>query len=153
MYLRELHAGRLREIDHCYLVPGHSYMTCDRAFGNIENYIRAPGDIYDFKGYCSAIAASVTERQEVVVMRRDDFLDFEVLQKVTVHRPSQPTLQFLGAIRFAFRLAFRESYQLAMDYDGPLGSSTAEGYCQLSPLTLQPQSSQPFWQVSRSTSS
>ena len=57
-YLRELHAGNITEIDHYYLVPCHSYMACDRAFGNIEKFIRATGDICDFRGYCTAIAAS-----------------------------------------------------------------------------------------------
>ncbi|KAK3865670.1 hypothetical protein Pcinc_028734 [Petrolisthes cinctipes] len=74
------------------------------------------------RGYCIAISGATIENQEVIVMRRSDFLDIDVLQKcVTVRKPRQP-YSFKDARQFAFRLNFREGYQLAMDYDGPMGS-------------------------------
>ncbi|KAK8375867.1 hypothetical protein O3P69_008544 [Scylla paramamosain] len=38
-YLRLLHARQLFSVDHIYLIPGHSYMACDHAFGNIEQHL------------------------------------------------------------------------------------------------------------------
>lgn len=121
MYLREIHDGRLAEIHHYYLIPGHSYMACDRAFGNIEKQIRTIGDIYDYRGYCLAISSSTVERQKVIAMRQPEFLNFSILQKeVTIRRPSKP-YSFLEARHFVLGLAFREGYQLGMDYEAPLG--------------------------------
>ena len=122
-YLREIHSGRLKTIAHYYLIPGHSYMACDRAFGNIEKCIRATGNIYDFKGYCIAIQASQQVRQKVNVMRQSSFLNFEVLQKeVTVRRP-KPPYRFMEARRFIVSSRFPEGYYVGMEYsNGPLGT-------------------------------
>lgn len=103
MYLRELHVGNTTKIDHYCLVPGHSYIACNRAIGNTEKSIRATGNICDFLGYCTAIAASTVEQQDVIVMRCNDFLDFNVLQKkVTVWSLHQP-YSFQEAHCFSFR--------------------------------------------------
>lgn len=45
-YLHELHSRRLQFIDHFYMIPGHSYMACDRVFGNIEKRIARYGNIH-----------------------------------------------------------------------------------------------------------
>ena len=121
-YLRLIHSGRLANIEHYYLVPGHSYMACDRAFGNIEKTIRATGDVYDFRGYCLAIGASRVERQKVNVLRMGHFLNFDVLQKeVTVRRPQAP-YKFMEARRFSLSSKFRQGYYVGMEYEGPLGT-------------------------------
>lgn len=121
-YLREVHNGRLDQIDHYYLIPGHSYMACDRSFGNIEKTIRATGDIFDFRQYCLAIGGSRTVRQKVTVMRMSNFLHIDVLQNcVTVRRP-QPPYKFQDARRFTVTKQYREGYYVAMEYDGPVGS-------------------------------
>ena len=122
MYLREIHSGRLTEIEHYYLVPGHSYMACDRAFGNIEKAVRVSGDIYDFRGYCSAIRASTVVPQKVTVMRQRDIMNLDVLQEsITVRRPKAP-YSFIEARKFVIKSTFKSGYFLAMDYDGHLGS-------------------------------
>lgn len=38
--LRNIHSGRFDFIKHYFLIPGHSYLPCDRDFGNIEQKIR-----------------------------------------------------------------------------------------------------------------
>ena len=48
-YMSVIHSGALKKVDHYYLVPGHSYMACDRAFGLIEKRIRAKNMIYSFE--------------------------------------------------------------------------------------------------------
>ncbi|KAK8372108.1 hypothetical protein O3P69_018374 [Scylla paramamosain] len=87
---------RHENITHTYLIPGHSYMACDRAFGHIEKYIRRVVNIYDLKGYVRAIKLCTTSRYHVIVLRNTDFLDFEVLQKSITHRKPKPPLQFPG---------------------------------------------------------
>ncbi|KAK8376587.1 hypothetical protein O3P69_009894 [Scylla paramamosain] len=95
-YLRLIHSTTLQNITHTYLIPGHSYMACDRAFGHIEKYIRRVVNIYDLKGYVRAIKLCTTSRYHVIVLRNTDFLDFEVLQKSITHRKPKPPLQFPG---------------------------------------------------------
>ncbi|KAK4328322.1 hypothetical protein Pmani_001265 [Petrolisthes manimaculis] len=58
-YLRELHSRRLMSIDHVYLVPGHSYMACDHAFGNIERHLRHVPNLYTPEDYAYHIEQSV----------------------------------------------------------------------------------------------
>ena len=90
-YLKQIHDGKLKIIEHLFLVPGHSYMPCDRAFGNIEKCVRVTGEIYDFEGYCRAIRNAIAAWYTVIVMQRNEFLDVEKLQKlITVRRPRPP---------------------------------------------------------------
>lgn len=51
-YLKQIHDGKFKIIEHLFLVPDHSYMPCDWAFGNIEKCVRVTGELYDFEGYC-----------------------------------------------------------------------------------------------------
>lgn len=55
MHLRELYSKRLFEVEHMYLVLGHSYMACDRALGNIERKLTNQGVIYIPDDYIDAI--------------------------------------------------------------------------------------------------
>ena len=117
-YLREIHSKRLQSITHNYLVPGHSYMACDRAFGNIEKHIRKVGCIYDFQGYVKAITLSVVSMYKVIAMRHTDFLNFDLLQKqVTVRKPKAP-FSFQDARSFELRLKYPEGYFVNMSYSG-----------------------------------
>ncbi|MPC67956.1 hypothetical protein E2C01_062143 [Portunus trituberculatus] len=47
-YLKQIHDGKFKIIEHLFLVPGHSYMPCDRAFGNIEKCVRGFQDARRF---------------------------------------------------------------------------------------------------------
>lgn len=90
-YLKQIHDGKFKIIEHLFLVPGHSYMPCDRAFGNIEKFVRVTGEIYDFEGYCRAIENAIAARYTLIVMQRNEFLNVEKLQKfIIVHRPRPP---------------------------------------------------------------
>lgn len=121
-YLRELHSARLQHIDHFFLVPGHSYMACDRSFGHIEKAIRTEGQIYNFDGYCSVAKEAVHSGYRVVRVARDEFLNCNVLQTYVTHRRPRPPLKFQEARHFAFRSNFREGYLLGMDYEDPLSA-------------------------------
>ena len=121
-YLREIHSQRLKTINHTYLLPGHSAMQCDRAFGNIEKNIRLIGNIYDFTGYSKAIKLAVHDKYTVIAMKKQHFLDADVLQPAIVHRKPLPPYSFQDARRFELRDTFPEGYFVGMTYDGPLGS-------------------------------
>ncbi|KAG0722412.1 hypothetical protein GWK47_006039 [Chionoecetes opilio] len=79
MYLRELHSKCLFEVNHVYLVPGHSYMACDRAFSNIERKITNQGVIYTPDDYIDAIKNAVAAGFPVIKMTQDDFFSFGTL--------------------------------------------------------------------------
>lgn len=115
-YLRELHASRLVSIDHVYLIPGHSYMDCDRAFGVIEKKIRRTGNVYTPDHYCSLIHTSVANNYPVVRMKQEDFLDFSVLEKFVTKRRA-PGSAFKDARKIMLRDTFKEGYLLKPDYD------------------------------------
>ncbi|KAK4298288.1 hypothetical protein Pmani_029355 [Petrolisthes manimaculis] len=78
-YLRELHSRRLMSIDHVYLVPGHSYMACDRALGNIERHLRRVPILYTPEDYAYHIEQSVSRRYKVMRMKQAMFLNIGVL--------------------------------------------------------------------------
>lgn len=72
-YLCELHSAHLSDITHYFLVPGHGYMACDRASGNIEKAVRCYGDIHSMATYCDIIKNAVHARYEVNNVDRDEF--------------------------------------------------------------------------------
>lgn len=121
-YLSEVHRGRAFEITHYYLVPGHSYMACDRAFGNIEKAVRQIGDIYDMDTYCNIIKTAVHAGYEVTPVLRHEFLDVGALMPYITHRKPRPPYSFAQARRFVFGVGFKEGYMLGMGYTGPLGT-------------------------------
>lgn len=67
-------------IHHMYLVPDHSYMPCDRHFGNIEPKLRKYYDTIETKHEYICLIQDATNRLfEVVEMTALDFLAFDVL--------------------------------------------------------------------------
>ena len=120
MYLREIHAHRFKEINHYYLISGHSYNACDRAFGNVEKSVRTMGNIYDFKGYCMAIKCATTAEPKVTVMKQDHFYDLKLLQGSITHRTPPKPLSFMDARRFCLKSQYRWGYFLSMNLDDPL---------------------------------
>lgn len=122
-YLNEIHNGTLTNIDHYYLVPGHSYMACDRAFGVIEKRIRTRGILYNFEDYCKVIEMSNIKTPNTLwPLNRTDFLDSDVLQKHITHRKPQAPYSFSGARRFSFNANFPDGYFVGMDFDSPLSA-------------------------------
>ena len=88
-HLSEVQSCRLFEIILYYLVPGHSYMACDWAFGNIEKVIRRHGDIHSMENYCNIIKDAVHTGYAVIQVQRAEFLDVGAHQKYIVHRKSR----------------------------------------------------------------
>lgn len=128
-YLRELHSSRLQSITHYYLVSGHSYMACDRAFGHIERKIRQKGDIYDLETYCHIIKTAVKRGYELVKLQQHDFLDIEALKQHIVIRKPQAPYMFAKARRFDLTSNYCEGYSLGMGY----GDNTPMAFVRLMP--------------------
>lgn len=132
-YLRELHASRLISVDHVYLMPGHSYMDCDRAFGIIEKKIRRTVNVYTPDHYCRIIHTAVANNFPVVRMKQEDFLDFSVMEHYITKRKA-PGSTFKDARKIMLRLEFREGYLLKSDYE-PAGTNVTEVVLQKGRLT------------------
>lgn len=84
LLLRFVQSGRFTSIKHYFLMPGHSTMSCDRDFGNLERYFFGR-DIYTTDHYIQLMSEALRERPfNVVKMNSDQFLDLQPLQsKVT----------------------------------------------------------------------
>ena len=116
-FLREVHRGKCQNIEHLFLMPGHSFMACDRAFGNIEKSIRSFGDVYDLWGYINIIANAVHSGYTVTHMKREDFLNYDDLKTYVVQRkPRDTSVKFKDARRLAFNFRYREGYFVGLHY-------------------------------------
>jgi len=57
--LRHIHEKRFFNITHNFLVPGHSYLPCDRQFGNIERVLSKQANIKTKGDYVQLIRTAV----------------------------------------------------------------------------------------------
>lgn len=122
-YMSVIHSGALKKVDHYYLVPGHSYMACDRAFGLIEKRIRAKNMIYSFEDYCTIIRQANTKTPNAVErVQRMKFVDYDTLQRHITHRKPTGPYSFSGARHFSITHTYLDGYFLGMDYESPLAS-------------------------------
>ena len=114
--LRMLHSKKFFRIEHRFLVPGHSFLPCDRHFGNIESRLRREAMITGKPHYKKLIESAIQGGFEVVDMQQENFLDFDVLQNHITKRTSKTTsLQKSRVI--VFDVAHKEGYTLKQSYD------------------------------------
>ena len=113
--LRIIHQKRLLRIEFVYMVSGHSYMPCDRAFGNIEKKIRVAEDIHTTQHYVDLIRTAVNPPFETISMKREDFVDVKVLSKYITKR-STP-VPFSSACQLVVSFRYKEGYLIKTDYD------------------------------------
>ncbi|KAK4324158.1 hypothetical protein Pmani_005161 [Petrolisthes manimaculis] len=79
--LRKIHANRLESIQHYFMVPGHSYLPCDRDFGVIELKVR-PVSVFTTDHYSELIKKANRVHPFIVIdVTRDFFKDYDVMQK------------------------------------------------------------------------
>lgn len=86
--LRIIHSRALDRIEIVFMVPGHSFLPCDRAFGHIEKKIRRRQSIYCPQDYAKIIQQAVGKENTVVMMQREDFLHIRKLKDAVVIRQS-----------------------------------------------------------------
>ena len=114
--LRLLHSKKFFRIEHRFLVPGHSYLPCDRHFGNIESRLRREATISGKPHYIRVVANAIQGGFEVVDMQQKDFLNFDVLQQHVTKRTSKTTtLQKARVI--VYDASHKEGYTLKVSYD------------------------------------
>ena len=76
------------EIDHKFLIPGHTYLPNDQDFGLVEKNKRAFSDVYVPADWIKVIQTAKKQNPKFVVtqMTRDDFFSTKVLEQNSVNR-------------------------------------------------------------------
>ncbi|KAG0715199.1 hypothetical protein GWK47_012486 [Chionoecetes opilio] len=113
MALQQIHKKRLFRIEFVFLKPGHSYMPCDRTFGNIEKKIKSRC-VPSPKDYMDLIASAVTRRFPVVAMKREDFFDIKTLASKITNRH---TPGFATACQLVVDVHYPEGFYIKNDYN------------------------------------
>lgn len=108
-YLRVLHSRRLFSIDHVYLLPSHSYMVCDCAFGNIEWHLRHMPNLHIPDDYLFHIKQSVSRQYRVVNMTQANMLNFAVMMS-HITKCKAPGSTFKDIYKVLFHLNYREGF-------------------------------------------
>ena len=116
MLLRLIHAKKFFTIYNFYLVPGHSYMPCDRHFGNIETKLRRYPVIETKGDYVAFIRVATSTGFEVVEMSSQDFLAFDVLLKYITKRIPRGA-NFSDARIVKYDVRFSEGYAINTTYN------------------------------------
>ena len=118
LLLRLVHQKKFFNVRHHFLVPGHSYMPCDRQFGNIELNLRKHPNIETKADYVRLIRTAVRDGFNIVELEQSDFLDFNVMQdKKFVTKRKAKELNFQDARIVTFDVTFREGFKIQEDYD------------------------------------
>ena len=86
--MRMIHKGDLDEVTLEFLIPGHSYLPCDAAFGVIQQKIKLQRSIGCPDHYADIIRTATQRGNNVIKMRQTDFFTTKDLVKyVTVRKP------------------------------------------------------------------
>jgi hypothetical protein len=110
--LRKIHEGRFEEINHYFMVPGHSYLPCDRNFGHIEKKLRGV-DVFSEDHYAKLILEARTTRPfNVIQMKRNDFKNYSDLQKYVTRRKAK----FKDAKVLIYRSAYKQGYEISNSF-------------------------------------
>ena len=113
--LRIVHEKLISRIEFVYMVSGHSYLPCDRAFGVIEKKLRVSHDIMIPEHYVRVIRSATNPPYEVVPMERDDFKDIKQLGKFITKR--QTPVSFAKACQLVVDMGYKEGYLIKTDYN------------------------------------
>lgn len=111
--LRMIHTRALDRIEIVFMVPGHSYLPCDRAFGHIEKKIRRQQNIYSPEKYVNIIENAVGKKNNVVVMKTEDFFNIRCLKDAVSIRPSTG---FSKARQLVVDATYPEGYTIKNTY-------------------------------------
>ena len=114
--LRLIHAKKLLRIEFVFMVSGHSYMPCDRSFGNIEkNFQRLPEGLQTTENYVTRIRTAVTPNFETIAMQRENFVDIKCLMTAVTRRKTN--VNFSNATQLIVTYQYKEGFLLKTDYN------------------------------------
>ena len=86
-FLQLIQQNSLKRVDIIYLVSGHSFMPCDRAFGVVEKYYRRHGYICSVSQYIGHLKKACKKNTYIVMeMDRSLFFDVKVLEPLITNR-------------------------------------------------------------------
>ena len=119
--LQEIHLKHFDRIELCYLVAGHSFSACDRAFGNIDGYLKKYSDILSPQSYCSKIQHSrIKKDYPLYRMKSEDFLNFDVFIKDKIaYKKRVEDKAFLTAAQIVLTSEYPLGYILKSAYNIP----------------------------------
>ena len=120
MALQKVHQKILDRVDFIYLVSGHSYLPCDRVFGNIEKKLRTLGNIPTPVRYASIIESSTKVPPTIVRLGIADFLAFSALENYCKWATPSGTMKG----------AFQKARQFVVTKDYPAGYLVKLHYAQ-----------------------
>ena len=107
-YLRLIHQERLNFIKHYYMTPGHSFLPCDRDFGNFELFLKGK-KVYSTPHYMELMVKCRSQNPfNVIKMDKSLFFYFDWLQRFATKRG------FSGA-------GFKETRLLTVNSDYKMG--------------------------------
>ena len=118
--LRLVHLDEFKRIELAFLVPGHTYMPCDRTFGNISRELKKHSMIGSPENLVDFIKASQKNKGNVFKMKREEFVDVDVLTKkkkdrVCLIRSVGNTFQTSSVI--VMRQTYTDGYILKDSFD------------------------------------
>ena len=108
MALQKVQQKILDRVEFIYLVSGHSYLPCDRIFGNIEKKLRTLGNISSPEMYKVYIESATKVPLQVIRMQIADFLAFSALDSYC--KWNTPGGNVRGAFQKARQLVVTKDY-------------------------------------------
>lgn len=91
MAMYVVQSGIVNKIRFQYMLPGHSFLPCDRDFGNMEKVMKKKERISCPADY-AAIAGS-REQTRDTTLKQEDIYNWKALEEVVqIRRPKQPYL-------------------------------------------------------------
>ena len=80
-YLRWVHAGKFNKVEHHFMEPGHSHLSCDGDFGNLEQKFKV-NDVYTTPHYIQLMEECRSDSNPftIIPMGPNTFYDFGVLE-------------------------------------------------------------------------
>ena len=112
--LRLVHAKMINRVEFVFMVSGHSYLPCDRAFGVIEKKLRTSSGIFIPEHYADVIKKATNPPYEVITLNREDFKDIKKLSAFVTKR--QTPVSFAKASQLVVDVGYKEGYIIKTDY-------------------------------------
>ena len=113
--LRLVHSQRFDLVKHYFLMPGHSYMPCDRDFGNLETFLKGR-EIYTTDHYVELMREARRENPFTVVeMSADQFYDLLPLQSL-ITKTQLSKANFKEGRLFVYRANYKQGMKIHHNY-------------------------------------
>ena len=87
MHLLVASAGGSLKLTHKFLVPGHTFLPCDRSFGVIDRARRHAMNIFVPEDWCHLVETCRRQNPfKVIRMKQDDFYTFKSVEQCMIKR-------------------------------------------------------------------